>query len=295
MDRKRPASSTRSICATVSTEPGGPRGWEPVPSQVSPAGGSGKEPHSYGNFCLRTGEKQRSLQLPGGEGPEEEGGSPAAPPPSRDPRPPSRDPRPRLWALPSALPGCEAESGHSGRPDVCRGGPFLDALVRWFKKTTDMHSLYSLPFLHVMHRTSETLQHVAPADLGELRPPSPPPWIPEAAPHPTFPPSQEGNASYPPHAPSGPRLVERGAGPPGGGYAKPTHSFHRPTSSHTSTSSLLHASPSPWKRTHKPSISPFCLVLGPVQAKETRSQRQAPAADPTGFSAPAPPPNSSMH
>lgn len=87
---------------TAGAEPGGPGGGSPSPPR-SLGRGSGKEPHSYGNFCLRTGEQRRPLQ----PRPEEEkkgGGEPGpgltacSSPPS-----PANPANPANRALPGAL------------------------------------------------------------------------------------------------------------------------------------------------------------------------------------------------
>lgn len=68
-----------------------------LPGPAAP--GSGKEPHSYGNFCLRTGERWRPLQLR----PEEEGNRPGPH-------------RPLLASQPrQALPGLSAQGKRPSR------------------------------------------------------------------------------------------------------------------------------------------------------------------------------------
>lgn len=113
-----------------------------LPGPAAP--GSGKEPHSYGNFCLQTGERWRPLQLR----PEEEGNRPGPH-------------RPLLASQPrQALPGLSAQGKRPSR----------FTLMCWFHMTKATY-LFEPNF------------SVCVARGQMLRLPAPSPGVPDAAPH----------------------------------------------------------------------------------------------------------------
>lgn len=134
-------------------------------------------------------------------------------------------------------------------------------------------------------------------------PPTHPPWTPEAAPN-IHPPRKErasslphdmhtqgcwgmGGGAFPPIQKPLPTLpgLSLGGGGAGGVPVCPAHPLPLPL-----TLQLLTADHSLSLRKDIQTFHfPFCLVLGPVQTKGTRSQSQGPASAPDGY--PTPPPH----
>lgn len=190
-------------------------------------------------------------------------------------------------------------------PDVGQGAASPYALAWWFQMAMDRRWFYSLSFVCRARGSPGTLQRDAPADLQ--RPVAAHTRSLDPGGSPEHPPSQEGEGVIAPPRHAHTRLLGDGRGRvpsdteatshtprplPGRGRGAggvpvcPAHPLPLPL-----TLQLLTADHSLSLRKDIQTFHfPFCLVLGPVQTKGTRSQSQGPASAPDGY--PAPPPHS---